>query len=327
MSEPEEFAVDDGSGPRKSFWGHLSDLRTALLRSAIAIGIALVACLLLDNKLVGILERPLHKMDMFEKPKPTVTLQIGDTKLGPYVVTAEQFSGLPEGTAPHVVFQVGTAKVGREQVLTLKQLPPDPTDTSSLKIRLQNFSPGEGFFVIFHVALYGALIVSSPFWLFFLGQFFIPALNLKERRVFFSWFGWGVLLFFAGVLLTYFVLLPVALRASVKYSEILGFDASMWRANEYISFVSKFIFGMGLGFQFPIVVLVLVKLGILTHAQLKKYRRHVVVLSLILGALLTTPEWITQVAMAIPLYILYEVCIWISWYWEWKKRRDLAVES
>jgi sec-independent protein translocase protein TatC len=69
------------------------------------------------------------------------------------------------------------------------------------------------------------------------------------------------------------------------------------------------------------VVLFLVKIGVLTHADLAKYRRHVVVLSLILGAVLTTPEVVTQVAMAIPLYLLYEVCIWIAWYWERKKRR------
>ena len=84
------------------------------------------------------------------------------------------------------------------------------------------------------------------------------------------------------------------------------------------------VLGMGLGFQFPIVVLFLVKLGYLTHATLAKYRRHVCVASFILGAVLTTPEVITQVAMAIPLYLLYEICIWIAWYWERKKRRAPA---
>jgi sec-independent protein translocase protein TatC len=78
---------------------------------------------------------------------------------------------------------------------------------------------------------------------------------------------------------------------------------------------------MGLGFQFPIVVLLLVKLGVLTHRQLAHYRRHVIVLCLILGAVLTTPEVITQICMAVPLYLLYEICIWIAWYWDWKKRK------
>ena len=87
------------------------------------------------------------------------------------------------------------------------------------------------------------------------------------------------------------------------------------------------VFGMGLGFQFPIIVLFLVKLGLITHAHLAKYRRHVCVLSFILGAVLTTPEVITQVAMAIPLYLLYEICIWIAWYWERKKRRTAGLAA
>ena len=307
-------------GPKKSFWGHLADLRTALIRSAVVIVVALVVCLLISPWIVKVLEEPMRRMHMFEKPKPTVSLLIGDTRLGPFDVTREQFPGLPPGEAPHVVFRVGTAPMGTEQVATLT-LEPDPKGTDPLEVRLHNFSPAESFMVAFHVALFAALAVSSPFWIFFMGGFVLPALNLRERKVIFSWLGWSAFLFVAGVLSTYFVLLPVALRASVQYSELLGFSAQDWRAQEYINFVCKFIFGMGLGFQFPLIVLFLVKIGVLTHEHLKKYRRHVAVLSLILGAVLTTPEVVTQVAMAIPLYLLYEVCIWIAWYWERKKRK------
>jgi sec-independent protein translocase protein TatC len=310
-------------GPKKSFWGHLDDLRKALIRSVIAIGIALVACLILSPWLVQVLMYPLGRIHMFEKAQPTVTLEIGSAKLGPYPVTREQFPGLPPGDAPNVVFRVGSAPMGKAQVLTLTM---DPTAEPGRAggIRLINLSPAEGFMVAFHVAIYAAMAVSSPFWIFFMGGFILPALNLKERSVIFSWLGWSVALFLAGVLSTYFFLLPVALRASVQYSALLGFSADAWRADEYITFVSKFIFGMGLGFQFPLIVLFLVKIGVLTHADLAKYRRHVAVLSLILGAALTTPEVVTQVAMAIPLYILYEACIWIAWYWERKKLRAAA---
>jgi sec-independent protein translocase protein TatC len=322
MSETEEFQPEEESpGAKKSFWAHLNDLRSALMRSAIAIGIALVGCLLLSPKLVAILEYPLSRIDRFEKPKPTVTLQIGDAQLGPYVVTREQFPGLPPGDAPHAVYQLGVAPAGDAQTLTLKLLPAAPPGDTSLRVRLHNFAPAEAFFIAFHVSLYAALIVSAPFWVFFMGQFFLPALKIKERKVFFTWLAWSVLLFFSGVLLTYFALLPLALRASVEYSDLLGFNALDWRADDYISFVAKFIFGMGLGFQFPIVVLLLVKLGVIGHQQLAHYRRHVIVLSFILGAVLTTPEVITQVAMALPLCILYEACIWIAWYWDRKKRR------
>jgi sec-independent protein translocase protein TatC len=307
-------------GPKKSFWGHLADLRAALIRSAIAIGIAVVLCLLGSQWIVKVLMVPLGRMHMFEKARPTVTLVIGDTKLGPYPVTREQFPGLPPGDAPNVVFRVGMAPMGKEQVATLT-MDPAAAPANPIDVTLHNFSPAESFMVAFHVALYAALAVSSPFWIFFMGGFILPALNLKERSVIFQWLGWSAFLFLAGVLSTYFVLLPIALRASVQYSVMLGFSAQDWRAIEYINFVCKFIVGMGLGFQFPLVVLFLVKIGILTHAHLTKYRRHVAVIALILGALLTTPEVVTQVAMAVPLYVLYEICIWIAWYWERKKRK------
>lgn len=315
-------------GPRQSFWSHLDDLRKALIRSCIAIGIALVICLAFTHKLVAILEYPLRRIDLFQKPHPTVAFQIGETQLGPYAVSRDQFPGLPPGEAPHVVFQVSTAEVGTERVATLKALPPTAGGAEGpLQVRLHNFGPAEGFLIAFHIALYGALIVSAPLWIYFMGSFIMPALHQRERQAVFPWMGWSLVLFVAGVLATYFVLLPVALRAAVAYSNLLGFEGLDWRAEDYISFVTHFIFGMGIGFQFPIVVLFLVKLGVLTHKQLARYRRHVCVLSFILGALLTTPEVITQVAMAVPLYLLYEICIWIAWYWEWKKRKAAAANA
>ncbi|HSY53139.1 MAG TPA: twin-arginine translocase subunit TatC [Opitutaceae bacterium] len=321
-----ELEPEEDLGGKKSFWDHLDDLRKVLVRSAIAIGLALVVCLLLDSTLVGILEYPLRHMDIFDQPQPTVTFQLGSTQLGPYVVSRDQFAALPPGAAPHVVFQVNTAKIGEEQVVTLKTLP-GVVGGGGLRVQLHNLSPTEAFMIAFQVALYGALVLSAPFWIFFVGQFILPALKLTERRMLYMWMGWGTLLFLMGVLSTYFFLLPVALRASIKYSSLLGFDATVWRADEYIGFVCKFLFGMGLGFQFPIIVLLLVRLGVLTHRQLARYRRHVVVLCLILGAVLTTPEVITQICMAVPLYLLYEICIWIAWYWDWKKRRSERLKT
>lgn len=313
-------------GEKKSFWDHLRDLRTSLLRSSVAIGLVLIVCLLFAEKLVKILEYPLQNIHRFDKPKPTVAFKLGGTHLGPYPVTREEFPGLPPGDAPQVVYRIGTKEIDGQQLMTLNPESVEARDPSEglLTVRLHNLSPADAFFVAFRVALYGAIVVSAPFWIYFMGQFFLPALSIRERSVLFQWMGWGVLLFFIGVALTYFVLLPLALRASMEYSHLLGFEANDWRADAYIGFVTKFIIGMGIGFQFPIVTLLLVKLGLLTHQQLAHYRRHVVVLSLVLGALLTTPEVITQIAMAVPLYILYEISIWIARYWDWKRRRAEA---
>jgi hypothetical protein len=88
----------------------------------------------------------------------------------------------------------------------------------------------------------------------------------------------------------YFILMPVALAAAQMYSNWLGFGALQWRAEDYISFVCKFMLGMGLGFELPVVLLTLVKIGVLSYATLAKAWRYMIVINLILGAVLTTPE-------------------------------------
>jgi sec-independent protein translocase protein TatC len=82
--------------------------------------------------------------------------------------------------------------------------------------------------------------------------------------------------------------------------------------------------GMGLGFELPVVLLALVKIGLLNYAKLKAMRRYMIVGNLILGALLTTPEPFTQVIMAVALQMLFEVAVWIAWYWERQKKHREA---
>ena len=186
-------------GAHKSFWSHLEDLRKVLLRSLLAVGVALLLCLTFVDRLVAIVEYPLRNIDMFEKPRPTVSFEIGETRFGPYAVTRQQFAGLPPGPAPHVVFQVQAARIGPQQVAALR-LVPDATGTeiSPLRVRLHNFGPAEGFFVAFHVAFYSALILSAPFWMYFIVSFILPALKQREREAVFPWLAWSVFLFLAG---------------------------------------------------------------------------------------------------------------------------------
>ena len=91
---------------------------------------------------------------------------------------------------------------------------------------------------------------------------------MREKNYVYRGLGFGVALFLFGVCFCYFVLMPIALAASQKYSEWLGFSAYQWRADDYISFVCKFMLGMGLGFEMPVVVLTLVKIGVLNYGML-----------------------------------------------------------
>jgi sec-independent protein translocase protein TatC len=100
-----------------------------------------------------------------------------------------------------------------------------------------------------------------------------------------------------------------------------------WRAETYFSFVTKFLLGMGLGFELPVVLLALVKIGILDYRKLTALRRYMIVINLVLGALLTTPEPFTQVIMAVVLQILFEISVWVAWYWERQERKHALQNS
>jgi sec-independent protein translocase protein TatC len=138
---------------------------------------------------------------------------------------------------------------------------------------------------------------------------------------------YGIGLFLAGVSFCYFVLMKFALAASVTYTQWMGFSVQQWKAEDFISFVCKFMLGMGLGFEMPVILLVLVRIGVLNYSILSKARRYVILINFILGAMLTTPEIITQVLMAVPLQVLYEITVWIAWYWERQEKKRAAAEE
>jgi sec-independent protein translocase protein TatC len=196
-----------------------------------------------------------------------------------------------------------------------------------MKVDLINLSPAGGFVVAFQVAIYGGAVLASPFIFYFIAAFVFPALKIRERKYIYRGLLIGIGLFLLGVLFCYFALMPVALAAAQMYSRWLGLGAFQWRAEEYISFVCKFLLGMGLGFELPVVVLTLVKIGVLDYYTLSRARRYVIVINLLLGAVLTTPEVLTQMLMFFPLQLLYEITVWIAWYWNRRDQKRAARES
>src|SRR6266568_3517241 len=192
-----------------------------------------------------------------------------------------------------------------------------------LKIDLLSLGPAQGFLIAFQVAVYGGIGLASPFIFYFVASFVFPALKLREKRYVYRGLGFGIGLFVFGVAFCYILLMPIALAASQKYSQWLGLSAYQWKADDYISFVCKFMLGMGLGFEMPVVILTMVKIGILNYRILAKGRKYMIVINLILGAVLTTPEVITQLIMFIPLQALYEISLWIAWYWERREKKTV----
>lgn len=322
--EPDADGSEDGGGPIKGFLEHLEDFRWLLVKCCVSLAVAMLVCLIAGNFVMAALKWPLTRAKIsYPGTNQVVTVSFGTNQVGHFQLTAEEENSLHLGTNRFVAVTVEPLTLGTNQILGWR-VNPDPqvaAGAQKMQIDLVNLSPAGGFFVAMQVAFYGGLVFSAPLIIYFISAFVFPALKMREQKYVYRGLFIGGGLFLTGVSFCYFLLMPIALAASQKYSQWLGLSAFQWRAEEYISFVCKFMLGMGLGFELPVVILTLVKIGVLNYSILSKARRYMVVINLILGAVLTTPEVVTQIIMFVPLQILYEITVWIAWYWERRDRK------
>jgi sec-independent protein translocase protein TatC len=325
---PEE--EEEGGGPVKTFLEHLEDLRWVLIKSGTALVVAMMVCLLGVNHVVAILTWPLDRArKLGVVRKQTVEVKVGTNLVFSFQPKTNFFGDLNLGSNPYVVLDLAPVQAGTNQVLAL-QVRNDPTDSTPRRKgpELVFLDPAAPFITSLHLAFFGGILLAAPFIFYYVGQFVLPALKFKEKKYGLRAFGVGLGLFLVGVCFCYFGIMPLALRAAENYSHWMGMATYEWRAEAYFSFVTKFMLGMGLGFELPVVLLALVKIGILDYKKLASFRRYMIIVNLILGALLTTPEVFTQLLMFVPLQLLYEATIWIAWYWErQEKKREATAEA
>jgi len=177
-----------------------------------------------------------------------------------------------------------------------------------------------GFMMAVKVAGWFGILMSAPFLLIFIGQFVFPGLRVIEKKAIIYSLAASLGLFIFGVLMGFYATLPLALKFMMNLNAWLGV-APQWTVNSYVAFCIHLMIGFGVAFQLPIVILVLGKLGIVDSKLLREKRRHVIVALLVLAMLLTPPDVITQMLMAVPLISLYEICIWILFSTEKKNAR------
>jgi len=175
--------------------------------------------------------------------------------------------------------------------------------------------------VSFHLAFYAGIVISFPLLLYFLAEFVLPALTIVEKRLLFPAIGVSFGLFLLGVTVCYFWLLPKTILFFFRDTQSLGWVPS-WTVQQYYSFVTRFTIGFGLAFELPVVVLALVRFGLITYGFMARTRPYAVVLIFVLATIITpTPDILTLVAMALPMVLLYESCIWIAWGMERRQKR------
>ena len=159
-------------------------------------------------------------------------------------------------------------------------------------------------------AVYLGLLAASPYIMYELFRFISPALYENERRYSVRVTLTIYVLFVIGVLMTYFVLFPISFRFLGTYSVAERVHSTI-TIDSYISSLLSLTLVMGAVFQLPVICFILGKLGLISSQLLARYRRHAFILLMVVAAVITPPDLMTLVLVSIPLYLLYEVSIWV----------------
>jgi sec-independent protein translocase protein TatC len=179
------------------------------------------------------------------------------------------------------------------------------------EVKLVFLSPTEPFFLILKVGVLGGLVLSSPIIVYQIWSFLSPALKRHEKRAIIPALYLGVVLFAAGVAMSYYMALPVTLRFLLFFAE--GYFDQMLQAGPYLGFVTKLLMAFGILFELPVVIMILSALGLVTPAFLREKRRHAIVIITVLASFLSPGDVVTVTAMMMmPLVLLYEFSILLS---------------
>lgn len=165
--------------------------------------------------------------------------------------------------------------------------------------------------ILVWVCVAGGFILAVPYILWELWRFISPALYEKERKNAKLFISISSLLFFLGVLFGFYLIIPMSVNffATFKVSAAVKNEFNL---DSYISMVKTSVIACGLFFELPIIIYFLSKLGLVTSEFLRKYRKYAIVIVLIVAAIVTPPDVVSQVIVSIPMLIIYEISIWIA---------------
>ncbi len=191
--------------------------------------------------------------------------------------------------------------------------------------QLTFITPTEPFFTNMKVAFMGSIFISMPVILYEIWQFISPGLKVKEKKITAMFVFFGTLFFMAGGMFCYFLVLPLGLNFLLRYG------SEYWKMQVtigfYFSFVVKLILAFAFAFQTPLLMVLLTKFGVANTVKMRMYRKWAFLGTFALAAVLTPPDIITQVLLAVPLYGLYEFGVVVSRIFEDPKNREKVYQQ
>jgi sec-independent protein translocase protein TatC len=291
--DPADEHEDEIESSRAPLLDHLIELRTRLIICVGAIAVAFGICFAFVKPIFLFLVRPF--------------------------TVAEGLKAVQDAGGHHGSFDLILALIG------VKKVPP----ASLAQITLQATAPLEQFFTNIKLAAFGAIILAFPIIAWQLYRFVAPGLYKKERNAFLPFLIASPLLFLMGASLVYYVMLPFVLWFSLS-QQIVGEGVKVvlqTRVSEYLTLVTTLLLAFGLSFQLPVVLSLAGLAGLISSKMLRAGRRYAIVAVFAVAAIVTPPDPISQITLAIPLCLLYEISIWCVWLIERRRKREEEAEA
>ncbi len=279
-------AEDEGLDTREMpFLDHLEELRWRILKSLGAVLLGAIVCFVFSDRLMQVLTRPYEQ----------AVLSLEDRSVPGVAGALQQWLEERWRAGP-------AAPTEQPGQATIRELPPNR--------RLQSLKPTTYFLVTMEIAAVGGALVALPVVFYQLWLFIAPGLLRRERRLLLPAVCLSVFCFAVGALVAYWLVLPVGLRFFLAL-EPPGMT-SQWAVDQYISFVLRLLLGFGLVFELPVLSFFLARMGLITPRLLRRVRRYSIVAIFVVSAILTPPDPLSQLLMAFPLLLLYEISIWVA---------------
>lgn len=340
-------------GHEKSFVGHLEDLRRFVTRIVVTLILSMLVCFIFQAQLLDFLRGPVDRLwtnqqesllpgkksttprpinlNTWERAKQVEHATVGltsaerlllqqslnDENLVFHAETVSELKASQSLSAEkrnQYLASLDNRPELKKQVLALLETGADtridPRGNISLMSALR---PTETFMLSMKISFFAGIIFSLPLLLLYTFQFILPGFDKIRRRVVWPAVGIGFGLFLLGACFAYFGVLPRALAFFHDWSLRLEV-ANDWRIGEYISFALNMTLIFGLAFEMPVIVMILVKLGLLDFALMSRTRKYAITIIFIGAAVFTPPDPFTQLVLALPMIVLYEICIWLAWF-------------
>ncbi len=287
---------DDSDG---SLWGHVEELRQTLIRVLVTIVGATILCFVFYQQILAFLTLPLSwqaqpAATSYQVIRERVVNQ-GHSSLA-YALPADRSLIASDSTKELSTGYYELSPGGWLEVEWLKA-----------RDQLVLLGPIDGFRVVLQASFWFALVVSSPLWLYFMFQFVAPGLRVSERSLAFPVVTFCLLFMTLGALFGFFVTIPIANQTLYAFNNEIGIN--LWTLSHYLDFTLLLLFANALAFELCALLLLLVYFQVVDAEWLSEKRRYMIVAIFILSALLTPPDVITQLLVALPLCAMYELVV------------------